>query len=97
MVEALSYVHGTDPVPLSGETIGQVFDRICSEYPDGEALVVSHQDVRWTWSELRRKVDRLAAGFAALGLSPGDRLGIWAPNNSEWVLTQFATAKAGFC
>ncbi len=95
MVEALSYVHGTDPVPLSGETIGQVFDRICSEYPDGEALVVSHQDVRWTWSELRRKVDRLAAGFAALGLAPGDRLGIWAPNNSEWVLTQFATAKAG--
>jgi fatty-acyl-CoA synthase len=90
-----SYVHGTDPVPLSGETIGQAFDRICAEHPGREALVVCHQDIRWTWRELKQRVDRLAAGLAALGLEPGERIGIWAPNNAEWILTQFATAKAG--
>ena len=42
-----------------------------------------------------QEVDRLAAGLLTLGLNPGDRIGIWSPNNSEWVLTQFATAKAG--
>ncbi len=45
--------------------------------------------------ELQREVDRLAAGLLTLGLDPGDRIGIWSPNNSEWVLTQFASAKAG--
>lgn len=90
-----SYVHGTDPVPLSGDTIGQAFDRTCDGNPDGEALVVRHQSVRWTWRMLRDRVDRLAAGFIALGLEPGDRIGIWAPNNAEWVMTQYASAKAG--
>ncbi len=59
------------------------------------ALVVRHQKVRLTYGELRNEVDKLAAGLLTLGLEPGDRIGIWSPNNSEWVLTQFATAKAG--
>ncbi len=51
--------------------------------------------MRWTYEELNRRADDLAAGLLALGLAPGERIGIWSPNNSEWVLTQFATAKAG--
>jgi fatty-acyl-CoA synthase len=66
-----------------------------ARFPDREALVVPYQDVRWSWSELGRRVDALAAGLLAIGLQPGDRIGIWAPNCSEWTLTQFATAKAG--
>ena len=57
--------------------------------------MVRQQDVRWSWGELGRRVDDLAAGLLALGLEPGDRVGIWSPNRSEWTLTQFATAKAG--
>ena len=53
------------------------------------------QGVRWTYRELGEKVDAFAAGLLALGLEPGDRVGIWSPNNAEWVVTQFATAKAG--
>src|SRR6202042_2527427 len=53
------------------------------------------QDIRWSYGELKAKVDALAAGLLALGLSPGDRVGIWSPNNAEWAVTQFATAKAG--
>jgi fatty-acyl-CoA synthase len=90
-----SYVHGVSDTVLIGETIGQFFDRACTQWEDRPALVVRHQDVRLTYGELRREVDRLAAGLLTLGLEPGDRIGIWSPNKSEWVLTQFATAKAG--
>jgi fatty-acyl-CoA synthase len=58
-------------------------------------LVVRHQNIRWTWRELQCQVDALAAGLIGLGLQPGERLGIWSPNNAEWVVTQFASAKAG--
>ena len=90
-----SYVHGASEVPLIGETIGQFFDAVCDKHADRPALVVRHQKVRLTYGELRSEVDKLAAGLLTLGLEPGDRIGIWSPNNSEWVLTQFATAKAG--
>ena len=92
---ALSYDHGTSEAKLIGETIGAAFDRTVSRYPDRDALIVRHQDVRWTWAALGARVDALAAGLLAIGLIPGDRIGIWAPNCSEWTLMQFATAKAG--
>jgi fatty-acyl-CoA synthase len=92
---ALSYDHGTSDAKLIGETIGAAFDRTVSRYPDRDALIVRHQSVRWTWAELGARVDALAAGLLAIGLVPGDRIGIWAPNCSEWTLMQFATAKAG--
>ena len=91
----LSYVHGASEQPLIGQTIGQFFDAVCDKWPARPALVVRHQNVRLSYGELRQQVDRLAAGLLTLGLDPGDRIGIWSPNNSEWVLTQFATAKAG--
>lgn len=90
-----SYVHGASPQPLIGQTIGQLFDQTCREHAGSEALVVRHQQIRWSYEELREHVDRLACGLIRLGLKPGDRIGIWSQNNAEWVLTQFATAKAG--
>ncbi len=90
-----SYVHGTSSIALSGATVGECLDRAAARDPDGEALVVRHQDVRWTWRDLKSQVDALAAGFLARGLEPGDRVGIWSTNRAEWVVTQFATAKAG--
>jgi fatty-acyl-CoA synthase len=90
-----SYVHGASDIPLLGETVGQLLDRVTAEAPDAPALVTRHQNVRWSYRELRDRANDLAAGLMALGLSPGERVGIWSPNNSEWVLTQFATAKAG--
>jgi fatty-acyl-CoA synthase len=90
-----SYVHGASATPLIGETIGVYFDHAVATWPDREALVVRHQNIRWTYRDLQRQVDALAAGLFALGLECGDRVGIWSPNNAEWVITQFATAKAG--
>ena len=91
----ISYDHGVSDKKLIGETIGAYFDRAVETYREREALVVRHQNVRWTWGELGRRVDDLAAGLMSLGLERGDRVGVWSPNNSEWTLAQFATAKAG--
>lgn len=90
-----SYVHGVSETPLMGLTVGVCLDLAATRHPENEALIVPHQDVRWTYLELCQQVDRLAAGFLAMGLEPGERVGIWAPNCAEWVVTQFATAKAG--
>ena len=92
---AISYVHGAMDWPLLGETIGQNLDRTASRFPDTEALVVRSQGVRWTYRELVARAEAFAAGLLALGIKRGDRVGIWSLNNSEWVVTQFATAKAG--
>jgi len=92
---SLSYVHGAGGAPLIGKTIGALFDETCAAHPDALALISRHQDIRWTYGELKTRVDAFAAGLLALGLNPGDRVGIWAPNCAEWAITQFATAKAG--
>ena len=90
-----SFVHGASTTPLLYETIGQAFDRAAAAHASQDALVVVHQNIRWTYAALKERVDTLAAAFVALDLQPGDRIGIWAPNCAEWTLTQFASAKAG--
>ena len=95
MSAILSYVHGAGDVSLLGHTIGSCFDETVDQFGDREALIVPYQNIRWTWSQLKQHVDAYAAGFLALGLSSGQRIGIWAPNDWEWVVTQFASAKAG--
>jgi len=91
----LSYVHGACDVPLIGETIGAHFDKAAERWRERTALAVRHQNIRWTYGELKARVDGFAAGLVALGIEPGDRIGIWSPNNAEWAITQFATAKLG--
>ncbi|MCP4493743.1 MAG: AMP-binding protein [Gammaproteobacteria bacterium] len=90
-----SYVHGSSTTSLIGETIGNNFDAATEQWADNEALVVCHQDIRWSYARLQSEVNRFAAGLIALGLNAGDRVGIWSPNNAEWVVAQLATAKAG--
>ena len=91
----LSYVHGGSTQPLLGETLGACFDRIVERFGEREALVVRHQDIRWTYRELQRRTNNLAAALLRLGMNPGERIGIWSQNNAEWLLVQLATAKAG--
>jgi fatty-acyl-CoA synthase len=93
--EARSYVSGCSKQPLLGETLGACFDRIVERFGDREALVVRHQQIRWTYRELQRRTNNLAVSLLRLGLAPGERIGIWSQNNAEWLLAQLATAKAG--
>ena len=90
-----SYVRGPVDRPLIEKTVGNLFDDTATKYADGEALVSRHQGVRLTYARLKVLVDELAVALLGFGVRKGDRVGIWSPNNSEWLLTQFATAKVG--
>ncbi|EGK08112.1 AMP-binding domain protein [Psychrobacter sp. 1501(2011)] len=81
--------------PLIEATIGDFFDAVVEKYPDQEALVVCHQNIRWSYRELQQKVNQLASAMIEMGLEIGDRIGIWSHNNAEWLLMQLATAKVG--
>ena len=94
-VRKLSYACGAATVPLLGKCIGEVLDDTAAKHPDNDALVVRHQRKRYSYAELRKEVERAARGLLALGIRRGDRIGIWATNCAEWVVTQFATAKVG--
>jgi len=91
----VSYASGTSTAPLLGETIGANFERAVARFGDREALVDVAAGRRWTYAELEADVNRLARGLLARGIAKGDRVGIWAPNCAEWVITQYATAKIG--
>ncbi len=90
-----SYTSGTSDTPLLGLTIGDLFDQTATTYPDHPALISRHQQIRLTYSELQEQVNRCARGMLHLGITKGQRVGIWAPNRSEWCITQFATSKIG--
>ncbi|MBD0862291.1 AMP-binding protein [Gordonia sp. zg691] len=85
-----------DPSPaLLTETIGATLARTVGQYGERTALIDAAADREWTYAELHRDVRALAAGLLRLGVSTGDRVGLWAPNRFEWVLTQYATAEIG--
>ncbi|MFE2357001.1 AMP-binding protein [Streptomyces parvulus] len=90
-----SYAHGTSITPLLGDTIGANLDRAIAAHPDREALVDVPSGRRWTYVEFGAAVDVVARGLLAKGVTPGDRVGIWAVNCPEWVFVQYATARIG--
>ncbi len=91
----LSLVAGNTDIPLSDETIPALVARAVAANPGGPAVVYREHGVRWSWAEFADQVDRLASGLLQRGIQPGDRVGIWAPNRPEWLVTQFATARIG--
>ena len=91
----LSYTSATSDTPLLGDTIGANFDRTAARFPDRLALVDVPARLRFTYAELKDEVDALAYALLGLGIAKGDRVGIWSPNRSEWIVTQYATAKIG--
>ncbi len=95
MVLRSSYAHGTSELPLLGETIGANLAATVARVGNGEALVEVASGRRWTYAELQAWVRSMAKGLLASGVTPGDRVAIWAPNNAEWVVTQYATALIG--
>ena len=90
-----SYTHGASAVPLISETIGDLLDRVAREFPDRDAVVSVHQQMRLTYAEFARACDEAARGLIAIGVQHGERVGIWSTNNVEWTIAQFATAKIG--
>ncbi|MGL4576041.1 MAG: AMP-binding protein [Burkholderiaceae bacterium] len=94
-IAGVSHVRGHTSPPLSTRTISQWLDAAAQDFPNRTACVFREQGQRATWSQLRDSSDVLAAGLLKLGFVKGDRLGIWSPNRSEWILAQYATARIG--
>jgi fatty-acyl-CoA synthase len=95
MNDNLSYIAGPTDKPLFKLTIGELFEHIAEKYADNEALVVVHQDIKWTYRDLKKRVDNCAKALLALDIQKGDRVGIWAQNRAEWTIVQYATARVG--
>ena len=92
-LDNISYVKGSVSPPLIHSTISNLLKKTVSRHGDRDAFVFPNQKLNY--KEFDIMVDKLAAGFLAIGLKKGERLGIWSPNRLEWVLTQFATARIG--
>ncbi len=90
-----SYASGASDKPLLGITIGKMFDDAAEVHAEQIALVSCHQEIRYNYRELKQRVDECARAFIGLGVSKGDRIGIWSTNNAEWLITQLASAKVG--
>ena len=90
----LSYTRGPQ-IPILEKTISEVLSETVRKNPGGDAIVVRHQGIRYTWEQLELEVDRVARGLRGLGLEEGDRVGVWATNCVEWFVLQMATARAG--
>ena len=92
----------SEGIDLLDITLGDLVDNCAEEVPEREAVVYSCYpefggalDIRWTYAEYRARIDAVARGLMALGLQKGDHVAVWAANLPEWLLLEFATAKAG--
>lgn len=94
-MSVLSEAQGVAHPPLIADTISANLRATCAEFPDREALVDCPAGTRWSYAEFLDDVEACAMGLLSLGVAKGDRIGIWAPNRAEWVLTQFGSAMIG--
>ena len=97
--EFSEWVDAIKDLDISSISLGELIDSTAKKFPDSEALVYTNQpdvkDIRWTYKFLSTMSTELAKGFLEAGLSPGDTVGVWGPNHPEWILTEYALAKAG--
>jgi fatty-acyl-CoA synthase len=77
------------------KSIGEAFLETAERFPGRLAISSRHQHLQLTWSDYAFAAERVAAGLRALGLTPGDRAGVWATTCAEWVMLQFGCALAG--
>jgi fatty-acyl-CoA synthase len=91
----LSHVVGSKQPLLLTSTIPELLHTTVEKFPDRDALVYPSMDIRWSYAAFSERVDENAAGLLALGIEPGDRVALWAPNRPEWVVMQYATAHIG--
>ena len=90
-----SYVHGPGTTPLLADTVAGALNTAAAKWADRDALISCHQQQRYSYAELRHEADRVARALMAIGVQRGDRVGIWSANRAEWMITQYASAKAG--
>lgn len=91
----LSYLRNPGTRPLLETTIGKLLETAAGRWPERDCVISIHQKSRLTFGELLHRADKLAAGLKKLGLRKGDRIGIWGPNEIEWLVSYMGAARAG--
>lgn len=80
---------------LFNRTLGQWLEHWAENTPDKEYIVYPDRDLRFTWSEFNKRVDDMAKGMLAIGVTHGTHVGVWATNVPDWLTFLFAGAKIG--
>src|SRR6266567_9170142 len=83
------------PPWLDGLTIGAVLSKTAGHYAERDAIIFSQCNVRMNYAEFLAAVQDVAKGLLALGIKPGEHIGIWATNIPQWVLLQYGAASVG--
>jgi fatty-acyl-CoA synthase len=91
----LSYIHMGSEKQLLWSTIGDQLKNSAEKYPENDALVAVWKNERYTYEHFYKLCRTAAKGLLNMGVKKGDRVGIWATNYTEWVITQFSTAMIG--
>ena len=94
-MQSNSHINGSKQPALQHKTVGELLRSAADRNPDHTAVISSRQGIRLSYRELDEKASIVTANLKALGLASGDRIGIWSPNNIEWVVTMYAAARAG--
>jgi fatty-acyl-CoA synthase len=89
-------IPGSPDYPLHSEqTIGDYFQAQVAIDPNHEFIIYPDRQLRWSYADFDQRTDNLAKGLLAIGMKPGDHLGVWARNIPDWLTFMFATAKVG--
>jgi fatty-acyl-CoA synthase len=88
-------ISGGGTVELLRTSVGNLLSEVAARYPEREALVEISKKRRFSYRQFLELTSRLAKGFLKLGLEKGQHAALWAPNKSEWIITQFALAQIG--
>ena len=78
---------------IQANVIWEVLDQAAKSVPDKTCYFFMGKE--YTFKHVDEMSDRLACGLLDLGIGKGDRIGIIALNQLEWVYTYFAAAKIG--
>ena len=80
---------------LSERTLGDWLEHWAQTTPDKEYIVYSDRDLRFTWKQFNERVDDMARGLIAIGVTKGTHVGLWAQNVPDWLTFLYACAKIG--
>jgi fatty-acyl-CoA synthase len=90
----LSHLKGDTSRPISENNISQTLQASSQIYANNLALISDFQDIQLTYSQLFELSRRAAANMIDLGIEPGTKMGMYSPNNAEWMLCQYACSLA---
>ena len=96
-VSLAAYI-GADTSPwrrLVATTLAEILPAAAARHGDRTALVIDKRQL--SFRELDAQSNRVANGLVALGVKPGDRVGLFGANNCEWVIPTTASQRQGPC